>query len=202
MYGLEYIVSNSYHFVKCPILTCYIKKMVTKQAKEAQLQQIFRMLLESKTQEEIAHELNIALKTVQRYTQELDVRYGQAQRQKTDDTLFLECQIFKNRMLALYKGLEDTVLSRTSSGGEKAKCAEVAANIAIDVLKMESEGIKAVKELVGSLGYYGNKGNRLLNSIQQKYRSTQELRNNNFISTESEEQSDTTERTINDNRQF
>jgi hypothetical protein len=38
-------------------------------------------------------------------------------------------------------------MSDKTSGTEKAKCAEIAANIAIDVLKMESEGIKAVKEL-------------------------------------------------------
>ena len=52
-------------------------------------------------------------------------------------------------MLKLYKALEDQVTSvDKTSGTDKAKCAEVAANIAIDVLKMESEGIKAVKELV------------------------------------------------------
>ena len=71
------------------------------------------------------------------------------QRQKTDNTLFLEAQLFKNRMLTLYKALENSVLSDKTSGTEKAKCAELAANIAIDVLKMESEGIKAVKELAG-----------------------------------------------------
>lgn len=175
--------------------------MVTKQTKEAQLQQIFRMLLESKTNEQIAHELNIGLRTVQRYTTELDKRYGQAQRQKTDDTLFMECQLFKNRMLTLYKGLEETVLSRQASGGEKAKCAEVAANICIDLLRMESEGIKAVKELVGSLGYYGNKGNRLLTSIQQKYAVQQqsESRDSNIIQSGDSEQSDTT---IDDDRKF
>ena len=51
-------------------------------------------------------------------------------------------------MLTLYKALETQVISQNTSGVEKAKCAEIAANIAIDVLKMESEGIhKVVKEL-------------------------------------------------------
>ena len=50
-------------------------------------------------------------------------------------------------MLTLYKALENSVLSDKTSGTGKAKCAELAANIAIDLLKMESEGIKAVKEL-------------------------------------------------------
>ena len=71
------------------------------------------------------------------------------QRQKTDNTLFLECQLFKNRMLTLYKALENQVTSSNeeTSGTDKAKCAEIAANIAIEVLKMESEGIhKVVKD--------------------------------------------------------
>jgi hypothetical protein len=121
--------------------------MISKQQYEAQLQHIFRLLLENKTQEEIAHELNISTRTVARYCQRIEKRYGDMQRQKTDNTLFTECQLFKNRMLNLYKALETKALDDKTSGVEKAKCCEVAANIAIDVLKMESEGIRAAKEL-------------------------------------------------------
>ena len=110
------------------------------------MQHIFRLLLENKSQEEIERELHISTRTVARYSQRIDKRYGQMQRQKTDDTLFLEYNLLKNRLLTLYKALENQVVSDKTSGTEKAKCAEVAANICIDVLKMESEGIKAVKE--------------------------------------------------------
>ena len=41
---------------------------IAKQLYEAQLQQIFRLLLENKTQEKIAHELNISTRTVTRYS--------------------------------------------------------------------------------------------------------------------------------------
>ena len=51
-------------------------------------------------------------------------------------------------MLKLYRALEDIVTSDTTTAVEKVRCAEVAANIAIDVLKMESEGIKAVHEII------------------------------------------------------
>src|SRR5687768_1239602 len=113
--------------------------MISKQQYEAQLQHIFRLLLENKSQEEISKELNISTRTVARYSQRIDKRYGEAQAQKTDNTLFMECQLFKNRMLNLYRGLERSVVSTSASGTEKAKCAEVAAaNIAIDILKMES----------------------------------------------------------------
>ena len=113
------------------------------------------MMLENKTQEEISHELNINIRTVQRYYQRIDKRYGDIQREKTDDTLFLECTLFKNRMLTLYKGLENSVLSDKTSGTEKARCAEVAADIANSILKLESEGIKIVREMLSN-GTYNN----------------------------------------------
>jgi hypothetical protein len=120
--------------------------LISKQQYEAQLQQIFRLLLENKNQEEISRELHISTRTVARYSQRIEQRYGEMQRQKTHDTLFLEAQLFKNRMLHLYKILEKKAEDPKVNGNECAKCCEVAANIAIDVLKMESEGIKAVKD--------------------------------------------------------
>ncbi len=121
--------------------------MITKQWYEAQLQQIFCMLLENKINEQIAFELKISVRTVQNYKRRLEQRYGSILRQKTDNTLFLECNLFKNRMLTSYKALENQVTStNNTSGTDKAKCAEIAANIAFDVLKLESEGIKAVKQ--------------------------------------------------------
>jgi hypothetical protein len=126
--------------------------MINKQQYDAQLQQIFRLLLENKSQEEIARELHISTRTVARYSQRIEKRYGEIQRQKTDNTLFLEARLFKNRLLTLYNALETQVISDNKiSGIEKAKCAYIAANIAIDVLKMENEGIKAVKEGLGRI---------------------------------------------------
>jgi DNA-binding transcriptional regulator LsrR (DeoR family) len=120
--------------------------MISKQQYEAQLRQIFKLLLENKTQDEIARELNIGVRTVSRYTQRIEKRYGEMQRLKTDNTIFLESQLFKNRLLQLYNILEKKAQDPKVNGNECAKCCEVASNIALDVLKMESEGIKAVKQ--------------------------------------------------------
>lgn len=147
-------------------------KMISKQLYEAQLQQIFRLLLENKSQEEIARELRTSSRTVARYSQRIEKRYGERQRQKTDNTMFLECQLFKNRMLTLYKALENQVTSADYiSGVEKAKCAEIAANIAIDVLKLESEGIKAVKELVAK----NVQGKNILDNIHGSHQSKENV---------------------------
>jgi hypothetical protein len=121
--------------------------LINKQQYEAQLQHIFRLLLDNKSQEEIARELHISTRTVTRYYLRIENRYGHMQRQKTDNTIFLESQLFKNRMLNLYKILEKKAQDPKVNGNECAKCCEVAANITIDVLKMESEGIhKVVKD--------------------------------------------------------
>jgi hypothetical protein len=133
---------------------------VLKSKLELYLQQIFRMLLESKTEEAIAKELGVSTRTVQRYKVILDQRYGAIWKQKTNDTLFLECNLFKNRMLKLYRAMEDKVTSDKTTAVEKSRCAEIAANIAIDVLKMESEGLRAAKELAAK------KNNTLLNNLR------------------------------------
>jgi DNA-binding CsgD family transcriptional regulator len=46
--------------------------MISKQLYEEQLQQIFRLLLENKIQEEIAREFNISTRTVARYFQRIE----------------------------------------------------------------------------------------------------------------------------------
>jgi hypothetical protein len=146
---------------------------ITKQQYESQLQQIFRLLLENKTQEEIAHKLNISIRTVARYSYRINKRYGQMQRQKTDDTLFTECSLFKNRMLKLYKILEQKAQDPKTSGSDATKCCEVAANIAIDVLKMESEGIRFVTEII-SKNNNNNKTQRGLENLGSQSKNDDE----------------------------
>jgi hypothetical protein len=180
---------------------------IAKQLYEAQLQQIICMLLENKTNEQIASELKISVRTVQNYKQRIDKRYGDFQRSKTGNTLFMECQLFKNRMLSLYKGLERVVTSqddRNVSGTKKAKCAEVAANICIDVLKMESEGIRAIKKL-GLVA--AKKNNALLNNLRNDNNDEVDDDSNGHVSDNNsrhhnQQQQHHQEQEENDNRKF
>jgi Bacterial regulatory proteins, luxR family len=142
---------------------------IEKQLYEAQLQQIFRMLLENKTNEQIASELKISVRSVQNYRRRLELRYGNFQMQKTNDTLVFEVQLYKNRMLTLYKALENVVTSTNASGSEKAKAAEVAADLILSVLKLEAEGIKAIQVIISNNNNNNtNKGQRCLNNLQSK----------------------------------
>ena len=89
---------------------------------------------------------------MQRYKCRLESRYGAFQAAKTDSTLFLECSLFKNRLLKMYRILEQKALDPKTTGSEVAKCCEVAASLAIDILRLESKGIKAVKKGLVSIG--------------------------------------------------
>ena len=75
--------------------------MIAKQLFEAQLQQIFRMLLENKTNEQIASELKISIRSVQNYNRKLEQRYMAYQRERTNSTIFLEVNLLKHRLLTL-----------------------------------------------------------------------------------------------------
>src|ERR671913_2187606 len=113
---------------------------IGKQLYERQLELIFRMLLENKTNEQIASELKISIRSVQNYKRKLEQRYMTYQREKTNSTIFLEVNLLKHRLLTLYRSLENIVKDPETSGNDCAKCADVAAGIAISVIKLESEG--------------------------------------------------------------
>ena len=120
---------------------------IEKQLYERQLELIFKMLLENKTNEQIASELKISIRSVQNYKRRIEQRYMTYQREKTDSTLFFEVSLLKNRLLKLYRTLENKVTDPKTGPSESARCADVAADIAINVIKLESEGIRFIKQL-------------------------------------------------------
>ncbi len=96
----------------------------------------------------------------------------------------MESQLFKNRMLTLYNALENQVISdnKTSSGVEKAKCAEIASEIALDILRLEAESVKAIRD-IAITGHNGNnviKGQRYLENLRSK---KSKINNNDYKST-------------------
>ena len=74
---------------------------IEKQLYERQMELIFRMLLENKTNEQIASGLKISIRSVQNYKRKLEQRYMAYQREKTNSTIFLEVNLLKHRLLTL-----------------------------------------------------------------------------------------------------
>jgi hypothetical protein len=125
----------------------------TKQKMEYELTEIYRRLCNGETDFQIMATLHLQERNYYKYKKKLEARLMEYQLKKTDDTIFTECQFFKSRMLTLYKALENQVTSDKTSGTDKAKCAEVASEIAIDLLKLESENVKAIHEIISKTTY-------------------------------------------------
>ena len=104
------------------------------------------------------------------------------QRKKTNDTIFMESQFFKNRMLTLYKELENQVLSdKNFSELIKQSVLEIASEIALDILRLEAESVKAIRDI--GIGHNGNnviKGQHYLENLQSKKSN---VNNNDYEST-------------------
>ena len=140
----------------------------TKQKMEYELTEIYKRLCNGESDFQIMIALCLQERNYYKYKKRLEERLIEYQHKKADNTIFMESQLFKNRMLTLYKALENQIISdNKTSGIEKAKCAEIAANIAIIVLKMESEGIKAVKELVAK----NVQGKNILDNLNNNHQS-------------------------------
>jgi hypothetical protein len=131
----------------------------TKQKMEYELTEIYRRLCNGETDLQIMTNLHLQERNYYKYKKRLEARIMEYQLKKTDDTIFTECQFFKSRMLTLYKALENQVTSDKTSGTDKAKCAEVASEIAIDLLKLESENVKAIHEIISKTTYKNNNNN-------------------------------------------
>jgi len=130
----------------------------TKQKMDYELTEIYKRLCDGETDFQIMTTLCLQERNYYKYKKRLEARLMEYQIKKTDDTIYLESQFFKNRMLTLYKALENQVTSDKTPGTDKAKCAEVASEIALDLLRLESENIKAIREII-SKRTYKNKNN-------------------------------------------
>lgn len=151
--------------------------MIDSQLFEQRMNLIFTRLIEGKSNEEIATELKIGIRTVQDYKTRLHKRYSNYQRQKSHDTWFFELELFKLRLLTLYKGLEAKVLDPKTNAVDATRAAEFASNLAVNIPNIESLGIvelmKKNKEAIKQIKYLKNQ-QEMSNIYQQRFLPEQE----------------------------
>ena len=77
---------------------------------EYELTEIYRRLCnDGESDFQIMTALCLQERNYYKYKKRLEVRLMEYQCKKTEDTIFMESQLFKNRMLTLYKALENQV---------------------------------------------------------------------------------------------
>ena len=152
----------------------------TKQKIEYELAEIYKRLCNGESDLQIMTTLCLQERNYYKYKKRLEARIMEYQRKKTDNAIFMESQLFKNRMLTLYKALENQVTSNKTPGTDKAKCAEIASEIALDILRLEAESVKAIHDI--GIGHNGNnviKGQHYLENLRSKKSNVNNNNNNN-----------------------
>jgi hypothetical protein len=89
-------------------------------------------------------ELSIKERTFYYYKEKLYQQSAEIQAKKTEQILAFETQILKDRLTRMYRQLEQRASSANTKARDVAEITTVACNIAINILKLESEGLRAL----------------------------------------------------------
>jgi hypothetical protein len=132
----------------------------TRQQLENEMIEIQHRICQGHTDKEIMEGLNIKERTFYYYKHKLYQMSAATQAKKREEVMAFEMQILKDRFTRLYRHLELKAASPNTKAGEVVKIADIAQDIAVNILKLEGEGLRA---LSGS-----NSINGIVNKIAQQ----------------------------------
>jgi hypothetical protein len=107
------------------------------------LQQLAKKLAAGYTDKEIMQALNLKRRTFYHYKAKVCSMYGNIAEKKTEQVLEFEAQILKDRFMRLYRNLEQRITNPDTKLRDAANAAEVATDIAKNILRLEMEGFRA-----------------------------------------------------------
>jgi hypothetical protein len=81
-----------------------------------------------------------------KYKKKISLHLEQIQKDRTDSAMWIEVQILKDRMSQLYSVLAEKVKDPYTKTSELPNLAATAESIAINILKLESASITAIKQ--------------------------------------------------------
>jgi hypothetical protein len=111
------------------------------------LEELAKKLAAGYTDKQIMQELNYKERTFYNHKAKVSRIYGNIGERKTEEALEAEAHILKDRFLHLYRALYENIADATNNRNtrlrDKAYAAQVAAEIAIQLLKLEVEGFRS-----------------------------------------------------------
>ena len=117
----------------------------TKALLDLQLTKMFELMVQGFTDLELMKTLQITERTFYRYKKKLYKKYGDLQRSKTEETIMLQQEVLFERLLSLFKQVELKIVQdrQIMRGDDLAALTETARNLAVDLLKLETEGFRS-----------------------------------------------------------
>lgn len=113
---------------------------------EGELKEIYQRLVAGQNDRDIMRALLLSERNYYKYKQKLSKKIEKYQFEKCDSTMWLEVQTLKDRMSRLYSVVSERVSDPRIKTSDVSNLASTAESIAINLFKLESASITAIKQ--------------------------------------------------------
>lgn len=110
------------------------------------MQEMYHRLVKGERDKDIMRALLLSERNYYKYKKKLAIRLEQRQKERMESAIWLEVQTLKDRMSQLYCVLIEKVKDPYTKTSELPNLASTAESIAINILKLESASITAIKQ--------------------------------------------------------
>jgi hypothetical protein len=110
------------------------------------MQEMYHRLVKGERDKDIMHALLLSERNYYKCRKKLSSKLEERQNENMESTIFLEVQTLKDRMSQLYSVLVEKVKDPYTKTSELPNLAATAESIAINILKLESASITAIKQ--------------------------------------------------------
>ena len=113
---------------------------------EWRMQEMYYRIVKGERDKDIMRALLLSERNYYKYKKKLATRLEERQKETMENTIWLEVQILKDRMSKLYSVLAERIKDPYTKTSELPNLASTAESIAINILKLESASITAIKQ--------------------------------------------------------
>ena len=110
------------------------------------MQEMYHRLVKGERDKDIMRTLLLSERNYYKYKKKLSKKLEERQKERMDSEIWLEVQTLKDRMSQLYSVLAEKVKDPYTKTTELPNLAATAESIAINILKLESASISAIKQ--------------------------------------------------------
>ena len=110
------------------------------------MQEMYHRLVKGERDKDIMRTLLLSERNYYKYKKKLSKKLEERQKKRMDSEIWLEVQTLKDRMSQLYSVLVEKVKDPYTKTSELPNLAATAESIAINILKLESASITAIKQ--------------------------------------------------------
>jgi hypothetical protein len=107
------------------------------------LEELAKKLAAGYSDKEIMQALNLKRRSFYYHKAKVCKMFGDIAEKKTEQVLEFESQILKDRFMRIYRNLEQRATDRNTKLRDAANASEVAADIALNIFRLETEGFTA-----------------------------------------------------------